>query len=348
MNPKTCIVDFDFIVTKETPSQIRKKEYSDNLLNTYDLGEVIICTFEECKERGVQEKPDIIICTYEYGAQEIKTLIPESVLYVAESVNSVFSRKAETEKKMEKNLRIFEDASDMVKRIREATDEEREQMRKVHAMSYNETYKMLTKAIISDNEELRKQAWDLLWGSGEKHSNIIWMRVQMMAEVWEHSKGKTLEKLILMSMERHIDQGTARKLDDFTDADGQQYHQYMFIDPLGDDTNHIRRLPFASKDHDRYAYENLLEQWEIPSNFLRVQIEANSLRKQWDDYLEAECQKIQKIIDKYNQNPKLSKKELGVSARSENDTNNPLTEEELELLIKMKTNIRSYVRGEES
>ena len=247
MNPKTYIVDFAFTVTKETPSQVRKKEYSDNLLSKYDLGEVVICTFEECKERGVEEKPDIIICTYEYGAQEIKALIPESVLYVAESVNSVFSRKAETEKKMEKNLRIFEDASDMVKRIREATDEEHEQMRKVHAMSYNDTYKMLTKAIISDNEELRKQAWDLLWGPGEKHSNIIWMRVQMMAEVWEHSKGKTLEKLMLMSMERHIDQRTVRKLDDFTDADGQQYHQYMFIDPFGHDTNHIRRLPFASE-----------------------------------------------------------------------------------------------------
>ena len=330
MNPKTYIVDFAFTVTKETPSQMRKKEYSDNLLNKYDLGELTICTFEECKERGVQEKPDIIICTYEYGAQEIKTLIPESVLYVAESVNSVFSRKADTDKKMKKNLRIFEDASDMVKRIREATDEEREQMRKVHAMSYNQTYKMLTKAIISDNEELRKQAWDLLWGPGEKHSNIIWMRVQMMAEVWEHSKGKTLEKLMLISMERHIDQGTARKLDDFTDADGQQYHQYMFIDPLGGDTNHIRRLPFAPKDHDRYAYEKLLEQWEIPSNFLRVQIEANSLRKQWDDYLEAECKKVQKVLEEYEKDPMKSREELGVIPWNEDDdVNDPLNEREL-------------------
>jgi len=331
MNPKTYIVDFVPTVTKETPSQLRKKEYADNLLHTYDLGEVVICTFEECKKRGVEEKPDIIICTYEYGASEIKVLIPEAALFVAESANSVFSRKAEMDKKMEKNIRIFEEVADMIKRIREATGEEREQMRKVHAMSYKDTYKMIQKALISDNnEDLKKQAWDLLWGPGEKHSNIIWMRVQMMVEVWELSKGKTLEELMFMSMERHIDHGIARKMDNFTDLDGREYHQYMFLDPYGNDYNYIRRMPCATKDQDRYAYENLLEACEMPKNYLRIQLEADQIRKQWDEYLVTECQKIIKVLEKWKEDPKRSKKELGVVLwEKEGNVSEPLTEREL-------------------
>lgn len=333
MNPKTYIVDFIPTITKETPSQLRKKEYAENLLNSYDLGEVIICTFEECKKRGVEEQPDVIICTYEYGAQEIKELIPESVLYVAESANSVFSRKAEMDKKMEENIRIFEDASRMVKHIREATDEERVQMRKVHGMSYKDTYKMIQRALISDDENIKKQAWDLLWGPGEKHKNIIWMRVQMMAEVWEHAKGKALEDLMLMSMERHVDYGIARKMDNFTDLDGREYHQYMFLDPYGNDYNYIRRMPCATKNQDRYAYENLLEECEMPKNYLRIQLEADQIRKQWDEYLAVECEKVSKVLEKWKEDPKRSKKELGVAPWEKNgDVEEPLTERELESL----------------
>lgn len=320
-------------VTKETPSQLRRKEYADDLLSTYDLGEVVTCTLAECKERGIAEKPDIIICTYEYGAREIKDLIPEAALYVAEGVHSVFSRKTETEEKMEKNKRIFEDASSMIKNIRESTDEDREQMRKVHALSYNDMYKMIQKAIISDNEETRKQAWDLLWGPGEKHSNIIWMRVQMMAEVWEHAKGKALEELMLMSMERHLDYGLARKMENFTDEDGREYHQYMILDPFGHDFNHIRRLPCANKDQERYAYENLLEQCELPKNYMRVQLEADQVKKLWEERRAEECEKVVKVLQMWKEDPKRSKEELRVAPWEENgDTKEPLTEQELESL----------------
>ena len=339
MNPKTFLVDFMPTITKETPSQLRRKEYADELLKTYYLGEVVFCTLAECKERGPVEKPDIIICIYEYEAREIKTLIPEAVLFVAEAVSSVFSRKAEMEKKMEENRKIFEDAALTVQQIREATDEEREQMRKFHAMSYDDTYKMITKAIISDNEDLKKKAWDLLWGPGEKNSNIVWMRVQMMAEVWEGSKGEQLEKLMLMSMEKHIDQGTARKIDDFEDADGQEYHQYMFLDPYGDDFKHIRRLPFATKDQTRIGYENLLEKCEIPTNYLRVQVEANGLRQQWDDNFAGECAKIRKVLEEYEKDPRRSRKELGVATYGEYFDADPLTKEEE---VRLKSFMHKY------
>lgn len=153
----------------------------------------------------------------------------------------------------------------------------------------------------------------------------------MMAELWEHAKGKDLEKLMLMSMERHIDQGTARQMDNFTDSDGQEYYQYMFIDPIGNDTNHIRRLPFATQEQDRYAYEDLLEKNEIPTNYLRVQVEANSLRKQWDDYLAGECVKVKRVLEEWKKEPNKSKKELGVMPWEEADSaDDPLTERELQ------------------
>jgi hypothetical protein len=335
MNPKTFLVDFVPTFTKDTPSQLKRKEYVDEILSTYDLGEVVTCTLAECKERGVSEKPDIIICTYEYEAREIKDLIPEAALYVAEGVHSVFSRKSETEEKIVKNRKIFEEASSMVKWIREATDEEREQMRKVHALSYNEMYKMIQKAIISDNEETRKQAWDLLWGPGEKHSNIIWMRVQMMAEVWEYAKGKALEELMLMSMERHLDYGLARKMENFTDEDGQEYHQYMILDPFGHDFNHIRRLPCATKDQERYAYENLLEKCELPKNYMRVQLEADQVKKLWEERRAQECEKIRCVLEEWEKDPNKSKKDLGVVPwDKDDDINSPLTETELSSLRK--------------
>jgi hypothetical protein len=104
----------------------------------------------------------------------------------------------------------------------------------------------------------------------------------------------------------------------------------MFLDPLGYDTNHIRRLPFATKDQERYAYENLLEKNEIPTNYLRVQVEANSVRKQWDDYLASECVKVRRVLEVWKKDPSKSKKELGVIPwNKDDDVDESLTEREL-------------------
>jgi hypothetical protein len=132
-----------------------------------------------------------------------------------------------------------------------------------------------------------------------------------------------------MSIEWHIDMRLARKMDDFEDADGQKYHQYMFLDPYGDDLKHIRRLPFASKDETRIGYENLLEKYEIPTNYLRVQVEANSLRKQWDDHLAEECVKVRKVLEEYEKSPEKSKRELGVAPWDPDDIDKPLNSKEL-------------------
>ncbi len=318
--------------TGKKPREIRDDKYYKELFSAFDFGTVHYATRQDYKTKIDEINPLVIVSLGgEYYAEEVSRYKKNSLLYATDDAGSIFYRKAEAEEKKAKQRKTFEEIASIIQKIRNDGEEELANIRKFAGMSYNDMYKMITKAIISDDEKLKKSAWDLLWGPGEKHSNFIWMRVQIMAEVWEHSKGKDLEKLMLMSMERHIDQGTAREMDNFIDADGQEYYQYMFLDPIGNDTNHIRRLPFATDNHDRYAYENLLEKNEIPTNYLRIQVEANSLRKQWDDYLASECVKVKKVLEEWKRDPSKSKKELGVVPWEKTDNvDDPLTERELQ------------------
>lgn len=322
--------------TSKKAREIRDDVYFKELLSSFDLGTLHYCNQTPVNWKAKIDEVNPLIIIYlggEHYAREVKEYKGDALMYLADDAGSVFYRKADIEEKKAKHQKIFSEIEGIVKKIRDGGEDELNTTRKFAGMSYSDMYKMIQKAIISDDEDLKKKAWDLLWGEGEKHQDFIWMRVQMMAEVWEHAKGENLEQLMLMSMEKHIDQGTARKMDNFTDEDGLEYHQYMFLDPFGCDTNHIRRLPFGTKGQDRYGYEHLLEKNEIPTNYLRVQVEANSLRKQYDDYLASECVKVKRVLEEWEKDKSKSKKELGV-VPWENDGNieEPLTERELESL----------------
>lgn len=287
MNPKVILIDFYTPKPKETAPEIRNREYAKEVLSKYNLGELIQCKWSEFNDLLKIHDPFFIISTNEYEAEQIKTIKPDAMVYVIDSVNSVFYRKAEIEEKKKKQAKVFKEIERLVDKIRNSTEEENKSVRKFASMDYKQMYDMIKKALISEDEKLKKQAWDLFWGPGEKHSNFIWMRVQMMAEVWEHSTGENLEKLMLMSMERHLEFGNVRQMENFTDLDGKKYYQYMFLDPYGQDMNYIRRLPFAHKDQSRISYENLLESLGIPTNFLRLQLEANSVKDEWEKHLKA-------------------------------------------------------------
>jgi hypothetical protein len=316
-------------------AQLLRHQYFQDTLASYNLGEVLFLSFEEAKKQIHEINPLLVFAFYDTYAGELKEIKKDILLYVIPTHRQIFARKAEVDEQKEKLNRILTEAESVIAEVISGEKEDTD-LRMFAGLSYKDMYDMITKALISDDEDLKKKAWALLWDDGEKHRDIIWMRVQMMAECWEHSKGENLEKLMLISMERHIDMRLARKMDMFTDADGQQYHQYMFLSPYGHDMNHIRRLPCAIKNEDRYAYEARLEKCEIPTNFLRVQVEANQFRKECDRYLEGECAKIQAVIDGYHENPKLSKKELGVGCSSEDEANQPLTEEEFGVINAMK------------
>lgn len=326
-------------------AQLIRHQYFQDTLASYNLGEVFFLSLEEAKKQIPEINPLLVFTFYDTHAGELKEIKKDTLLYVIPTHGQIFARKVEVDEQKEKLNRILSEAESVVSEVISGEKEDTD-LRMFAGLSYKDLYDMITKALISEDEDLKKKAWDLLWGEGEKRSDIVWMRVQMMAECWEHSKGKNLEQLMLMSMERHIDMRLARKLDMFTDAEGQEYHQYMFLSPYGNDMNHIRRLPCAIKDEDRYAYEARLEKCEIPTNFLRVQLEANQFRKECDQYLEGECAKIQAVIDKYHENPKLSKKELGVGCRSEDEAIQPLTEEEFRFINAMKHDTEMLIYGQ--
>lgn len=312
------------------PREIRDDSYFKELIQQFDLGVLHYASHDDWKLKIDEVDPLIIIYLgTEYNAEEVKRYKNDALIYVADGASSVFSRKSESEEKKERHKIIFSEIEGLIQKIRDDGNEEVETIRKFSAMSYNDMYEIIKKAIIGDNEELRAKAWGLLMDNNV-HKNFVWMRVQFMAEVWEHADGKKREELMCMSMERHIDQGTARKMDNFIDEDGLEYHQYMFLDPLGNDSNHVRRLPFGKKGQEKYAYENLLEKNEIPTNYLRVQVEANSLRKQWDDYLASECVNVRRVLEEWGLDPNKSKKELKVVPWNEDDdVNEPLTEREV-------------------
>lgn len=323
-------------------AQLIRHQYFQDTLASYNLGEVLFLSLEEVKKQIHEINPLLVFTFYDTYAGELKEIKKDILLYVIPTYGQIFARKAEVDEQKEKLNRILSEAESVVSEVVSGEKGDVD-LRMFAGLSYKDLYDMITKALISEDEDLKKKAWDLLWGEGEKRSDIVWMRVQMMAECWEHSKGKNLEQLMLMSMERHIDMRLARKMDMFTDADGQQYHQYMFLSPYGHDMNHIRRLPCAIKDEDRYSYESRLEKCEIPTNFLRVQIEANQFRKECDEYLQGECDKIQAVLDKYHENPKLSKKELCVSARSEKEASEPLTKDEYEYICKIRSETEGLI-----
>lgn len=348
-NPSTPMTIKTLVAGYESPelatlkgAQLKRHQYFQETLASYNFGEVLFLSLEDAKQKINDINPLLVFTFYDTEARELKEIKQDYLLYVIPTHGQIFARKAEIDEQKEKLNKILSEAESVIAEVISGEKEDTD-LRMFTALSYKDMYDMITKAIISDDEDLKAKAWDLLWGEGEKHSDIIWMRVQVMAETWEHSKGNQLEQLMLMSMERHLDMKLAREMDTFTDADGQQYHQYMFLDPYGRDMNHIRRLPFAKKDEDRYAYEARLEECEIPTNFLRLQMEANQFRKECDEYLQGECDKIQAVLDKHTENPRLSKKELGVAAKTDEEASEPLSDEEYKIINKMQSDIASLI-----
>lgn len=309
--------------------QLKADAYFKELLSGFDLGDVHFATHDDWKSKVDDINPIVIVSLGgEWYAEQIKEYKKDSALYVAEHPNGVFSRKDEEQKKRDRNIKVFTEIAGILQQIRDEGEDQLNVVRKFSAMSYKDVYDMLVQMIISDNKEAKEKAWELLT-SNNVHSNFIWMRAQMMMEVWQHADGKGKEQFLCMSMDNHIENGMARKLDDFTDEDGQQYHQYMFCDFFGCDMNYIRRIPFGEKGQDKYAYEALLDKYETP-NGLQINIEAGQMKSRKEEYFKSEAEKVLKVLTKWKVDPSLSKTELGVVPWDEEDSpNDPLTEREL-------------------
>lgn len=264
------------------PRELRADQYFKDLLAQFDLGEVHFAVESDLKQKLDELNPIVAIVFDEYfSAKTVRGNKKDILIYVTESPGSVFYRKAETEAKKQKQLDTFKEIEGLLKKIWEDGDEKLEATRRFASMSYTEMYEMLKRAIASDDPEMSRKAWELL-NSNDVNSSFIWMRAQLIAEVWDAADAKRKEEFLLLAMQDHIRNGFAHKIEDFTDAEGNIYHQFMFHYPDGTDANYIRRIPVAKPDQDKWGYVNLLDRYETPLG-PRMMLEVGQAKKLKDE-----------------------------------------------------------------
>jgi hypothetical protein len=84
-------------------------------------------------------------------------------------------------------------------------------------------------------------------------------------------------------MSQHIDNGMARKMEDFIDEEGQRFHQYMLCDYFGNDLNYIRRIPHGFKKQEKWGYVAILEKYKTPTG-PQMLLEAGEGRSKKTEY----------------------------------------------------------------
>ncbi len=281
MKIKTIIIGFVPLkdTTGKKPRELKADQYFKDLLSGFDLGEVHFAKQPQSEYQKAIDtlNPFIVIVFDEFVAREVKEYKKDVFIYVAIAPSSIFYRKAEMASKEAKQRKIFAEIAGLVQRIRDDGEEKEPLIRRTAGTNYQEMYDMLIKALIGKNEDLSKKAWDLLTRN-DGHPEFVWMRVQLICEVWEHSDGKAREEFLCMAMNQHIESGAARQLEDFTDMDGQVYHQYVFTYPNGKDANIIRRIPVGHKGQDKYAYQAILDKYETV-NGPQMMLEAGQIKK---------------------------------------------------------------------
>lgn len=330
MGVSTLVIGF--VPLEDTASkkskQLREDAYMKELLAQFDLGDLHYSDQNGWKAKSDEINPlFIILLGNDYYATEVRAHKKDAMLFTTYDAGQIFYRKAEMEEKKIKQREVLSGVSKLVQKVREDGEQEVEAVRKYAALSFDDMYEMIKKGMLSEDKDLKQRAWGLLFGDNVK-GDFIWMRMKFLADTWEHADGKGKEELMCIAMQQHVEEGMARKLDVFTDADGQQYHQYMFCHFNGYDLNYIRRIPFGEKGQDKYAYEALISE-ETPKNFIRVMLEAGQMRDQKEKYFKEESEKIARVLREWKENPDKTMRELMVQPYEVGAEGKPMTEREL-------------------
>lgn len=270
--------------------ELRDDQYFKNILADFDIGEVHFATQSSYQEVIAAVNPFVIIVFDESAAQQVKNYKKDAFIYIIDPPGTIFYRKATATTKQAEQRKIFQQIAGLVQQIRNEDDNKLEIIRKVAGLGYKETYDMLIRAAGCEREDLRKRAWQLLTDNNAP-SAFIWMRAQLVTEVWNYGDGKIKEKFLCLAMDQHIENGLAHQLADFTDAEGQVFHQYMFHHVNGEDANCIRRIPVGEKGQNKYTYEAILEKYGTP-NGPQMMLEAGQYRTERDEYIKREAEKI--------------------------------------------------------
>jgi hypothetical protein len=119
-------------------------------------------------------------------------------------------------------------------------------------MTYKDKYKMIKEMILSDDDEIKKRAWDML---NLNHGDWVWMRANLIVDCWQAADAKGREKFILMNLKHHVESGSIKQIEDSTEEDGIICKQYLY--PNGK----IYKVPTATDKMDKYAYESLVNKY---------------------------------------------------------------------------------------
>jgi hypothetical protein len=253
MQINTLIIGFIPLtdITGKKLREIRDDKYFKEFLSNFDLGEVHFAKFNNYKEIIDKTNPlFIIFLGSEYYANEIQQYKNDALIYVSYDAGQIFYRKAEMEAKKQEQITTFTEIAGLIQKIRNDGEEKLPNVRKFASMSYDDMYEMIKRAIISDKEDLKKQAWELLMNN-KGHKNFIWMRAQLIVECWQAADAKGKEEFLTLAMKDHIDNGFARELATHTDEEGIEYRQYEFLFPSGERSFYIRRIPIAPKGMEK-------------------------------------------------------------------------------------------------
>lgn len=249
------------------PSERRNYEYFDGVLGELDLGEVHFAKHDTFREKINELDPVIVIAFDGSTAEAVRTHRRDVILYVVDSLSAVFYRKAEVAQRQEKHRKIFGEIAKLIERLQQGGQEEVEGAQRYAAMTFDDKYKMIIQAIISDREDLRQKAWELI-NRNDVDPDFLWIRAKLIIDLWQRADAKGRQEFLEAAMRGHIDSGAVRQIDDFTDEDGQVYLQYMRLDADGGDTGRIDRVPVAKPGQGKYDYENLFHKHDTANPHL--------------------------------------------------------------------------------
>ena len=340
-NPKTLIIGFEPLsgdLAGHKPRAIKLNKYLEDLIKSYDLGEVHYVSKSKYAEVLHSLNPLVAITFDEFTAREVKDIKSDMALYVTDYPTTVFSRNAEVEEKKDKQSKIFKEVEYMIQRGR---DEGEDGIRKFSAMSYDDMYKMIQRGIISEDKELSKKCWDVL--NNSEHPNFIWMRVNLIVDCWQGADANGKYELLAHTMADYVDIGLAYEMDKFTDLEGIEYRQYEFILPDGERTKEIRRIPIPTKGMDKYGYDNLLTKYETP-NGARMLLEIGQVKTKVKEYTDPESEKIYNVLKSWKEDPTKTMRELNVITKEGQMLDVPLPESGVVAFKKLlkKWNITRY------
>ena len=261
MKTTTIVIGYQPIQDRSSlkPAAIREQDYFDDLFSRHYLGEVSFANFDSYKAIVDEINPIIALVFSTSTAEEFRKYKKDCFIYVIDTLQQV-NRGKKHQEQDEKFLEIEE----LIKKI-ESTGYEKA-ARAYAGMTYKETYEMIKDMLTSKDSEMVKKAMELIHLN---HGDWPWIRVNLITDCWKYSDAIGKEKFLTINMEKHINSGYVKKVEDFVDVDGTICYQFLYAD------GRMYKVPVASKAMDKYAYEDLVNKYNKDFNTITVSLDKN-------------------------------------------------------------------------